>query len=387
MHLYLLGWWVLGLTDSAFKVALVGFCITLPLFILGPFGGLLADSKRRKLILKLTQILSLAAAVTMAVCLNIIELPYWYAYPVASAVGTAWALDRPTRQSIMLDLHGRVGVVNALALESAAQNTARMAGPAFAGLLILFAGVDGGYIAVVVIAAISTAVFLVLDLKLKPRESISEQRSVWRNLVDGIAYIKSEKTILAVVLITIAVNLFHFPYQVLMPVIARDVLNVGAGKMGALTATEGFAALIGAILVAGFALRIRHHGWVLAGGATLSLSMLVLFSFSSWFSLSLPIMLVMGLGASGFSAMQASIVMLVARADVRGRALGIITLAVGTGPFGALLLGSLADMMTPSFALRLNALLGLGLIALIWIFLPGIRQRLQNADPPDARPK
>ena len=373
MQLILLGVFVFNRTDSAFSVALVGFFLTIPLFILGPFGGLLADSRHRQNILRVTQGLNAAVVITMTVFLNLTDVSYWWAYLVALAVGTSWAFENPTRRSIMLDLHGRAGMVNALALESAAMNASRMAGPALAGLLIELIDVRGAYVVVSILALIAAATFWFLDLKLQPREP-SIKQSTWRNLIEGVNYVRKDRTIMAVIFITVIMNLFLFPYMQIMPVIAVDVLQIDYGRMGLLQAVDGFGALIGAVLVAAFAIGIRRHGWVFVGGAALSLSMLLLFTFSRWFGPSLPILLVLGLGTAGFSTMQATIVMLVAREDMRGRALGIISLAIGTGPFGALLIGSIADAVNPTFALRLNALIALGLIALVWVFMRGIRQ-------------
>ncbi|MBM3944983.1 MAG: MFS transporter, partial [SAR202 cluster bacterium] len=274
MQVTLLGWFVLELTDSALRVALVGFCISAPLFVLGPFGGVMADSRHRQSIVRVTQVFNLVIVVAMTVFMFLTDVPYWYGYLVALAVGIAWAFENPTRRSIMLDLHGRTGVVNAMALESAAMNASRMAGPALAGLLIALVDVRGGYVVVSAFAFIATLTVLLLDLKL-PQRAPSKKQSLWSNLGQGLDYIRHEPVILAVIFITIIMNLFLFSYMQIMPVIARDVLHVGPGRLGVLQAFDGLGALAGAFAIAAMAGTIRRHGWVYIGGSLLSFMMLL----------------------------------------------------------------------------------------------------------------
>jgi MFS family permease len=385
MQVVLLGWFVLELTDSALSVALVGFFIAAPLFILGPIGGLLADSAHRRTILRGTQAANAVAIVGTTVLLYVGHMAYWHAYLVVLVSGIAWALENPTRRSIMLDLHGRAGLANAMALEAAAMNASRMAGPALAGLLIALIDVKGGYVVASAFAVISvvTVWWLKLDL---PSRAPAIKQSVMSNLAQGIAYIRTDQVILGVIAITVIMNLFLYPYLQIMPVIARDVLHVGPGHMGVMQAMDGLGALVGAVLIASAASGIRRHGLVFVGGAAISMVMLLAFSFSKTFGVSLPLLLVLGLGTSGFSAMQATIVILVAREELRGRVLGVISLAIGTGPLGALLIGGLADATSPSLAIRINAITAIVLTVLVWLFMRKMRQRTEPAEQPPPHP-
>jgi MFS family permease len=113
----------------------------------------------------------------------------------------------------------------------------------------------------------------------------------------------------------------------------------------------------------------------------LALGSLLLFSVSRWYILSFPALLWLGLGTAGFGTMQSAIVMLVAREDMRGRALGVISLAIGAGPLGSLLIGAVADAVSPIFALRLSALLGIIAMACIALIFPTIIDRTQTPGP------
>lgn len=379
MQVVLLGWFVLEQTDSALSVAMVGFFIAAPLFVLGPVGGLLADSAHRRTILRGTQAANAVAIVVTTVLLYVGHMAYWHAYLVVLVSGVAWALENPTRRSIMLDLHGRAGLANAMALEAAAMNASRMAGPALAGLLIALIDVKGGYIVASAFAIISVVSVWWLKLDL-PSRAPAVKQSVMSNLAQGIAYVRSDQAILGVIAITVIMNLFLYPYLQIMPVIARDVLHVGPGHMGAMQAMDGLGALVGAVLIASAASGIRRHGLVFIGGAAISMVMLLAFSFAKSFGVSLPLLLILGLGTSGFSAMQATIVILVAREELRGRVLGVVSLAIGTGPLGALLIGGIADATSPTFAIRLNAIIAIALTALVWVFMRRMRQRTEPVE-------
>jgi MFS family permease len=176
-------------------------------------------------------------------------------------------------------------------------------------------------------------------------------------------------------MITVLMNLLLFPYQQMVPVIARDILDVGPGLMGVLMSAEGIGALFGAVAIASSG-NLKFQGRVYMAGSMLAMTALLLFSFSHWYALSLPLLMVMGLGAAGFGTMQATIVMLVAREEMRGRALGVTSLAIGTMPLGALMIGGVASAVSPTFAIGLNASLGLVLIALVGLLAPSLRQRI-----------
>ena len=117
----------------------------------------------------------------------------------------------------------------------------------------------------------------------------------------------------------------------MVPIIARDILHVDAALMGVLQAADGLGALVGVVLIAS-AVRLNYHGRVFLGGSLLALLGPLVFSMSPWYILSLPVLLLLGLGTAGFGAMQSTIVLLAAREEMRGRALGVLSLAIGTGP-------------------------------------------------------
>ena len=160
---------------------------------------------------------------------------------------------------------------------------------------------------------------------------------------------------------------------------ARDVLHVGPALMGILQAAQGFGAVMGAILIASSG-SISFHGRIFVGGSLLSLIGLGVFAVSPWYLLSFSSLLFLGLGASGFATIQAALVMLVAKKEMRGRALGVVSFAIGAGPLGSLMLGAMASWIGPLQALALNSLAGVIAVTLIAVSIPSIIDRTR----PDA---
>jgi MFS family permease len=380
MQLTLLGWLVLELTDSPFSVALVGFFGMLPLLILGMVGGVLADRVNKHRILVMTQVVSCVAAFAMVLLLKTGAIRFWHAYVVMGCTGVGWALDMPSRRSAIHDLVGRAGVTNAIAMDSVGMQASRMIGPALAGALITTVDVVGGYIVVSAIYVVAIALIAVVSLPPSDRSRLGLS-NVLDNLVEGFRYVKRDNALVATVLVTILMNLLLFPYAQMIPVIARDVLLIGPGLMGTLLGAEGLGALFGAICVASRGV-IRFHGRLYIGGSMLGLVMLLCFSMVRWYYVALPVLFVLGFGTSGFSTMQSTLVMLRAREEMRGRALGIISLAIGAGPIGALMVGAIASMSSTPFAIGFDAVLGIVLLSSVALLMPSLWRQPMISDEP-----
>jgi MFS family permease len=411
MQMTLLAWMVLVLTDSPWRVALVGFFGMAPMFVLGIVGGVLADRVDLRRLLVVTQATSLVASLAMTLLLITGLAQFWHAYLTILVIGTGHALDMPSRRYLIHHMLGRSGTLNGLALDSVGMQLSKMVGPALAGLLIITVDVGGGYVVVSLSYLLATVLTRLLQLS---HDSTSPARSgagkidtpspgeatargtgqqdrrgrdgVLGNLVEGLRYVRTSDAIMAVVLSTVVMNLLLFPYMQMVPVIARDVLGVGPGLMGVLIATEGLGAFAGAVVIASLG-NISSHGRVYMGGSMLAMVVLLFFSFSRWYLLSIPLMLVMGVGIAGFGTMQAAIVMLVAREEMRGRALGVVSLAIGAGPLGVLMIGAVAVAVSPTFAIGLNAVLGMILLSLVGLLIPSLMRRALEQGQATAEPR
>ena len=368
-----LAWFVLYLTDSPLLVALVGFSMSTPMLLFGLTGGVLADTVSRRVLLLSAQAASLSVSLVMLVLLLTDSAEYWHAYVMMLVLGTSFAMEMPSRRSLIHDLLGRAGVTNGFALDSVGQSGSRMIGPALAGGLLTISGVRGGYYAVGALYVASIALLWRLKEAKRAVRDPAAFREIAANMARGLEHVGKDPTLRAVVAITVLMNVMLFPYQHIVPVMARDVLGVGPGLMGVLLAADGLGAMLGAVAIAS-APNIRYHGRLYIAASALALSALLLFALSRWYLVSLPVLLLLGVGAGVFSSVQGAIVVLVAPVEERGRALGVISLAIGTGPIGALLVGVVANVKGPAFALAINAIVGVGFAAIIALLMPAIRR-------------
>ena len=373
MQMFLLAWFVLVQTDSPLLVSLVGFFAWSPLLVLGVIGGALAERVDRRRLLMASIAMNFVGAITMIALLSSERAVFWHAYPVIALSGTAWALDMPSRRAMILDILGRKGVANGLALDAVGMSLSFMVGPALAGTLIDLADVAGGYVATSLFYLTAAALVSQVSVS-KPQPSNRSYASIIKDLGKGLRYALGHRYLRTLLLIQLLMNLLLFSFPPMIPVIARDVLNVGPGLIGVLQSTGGLGSLFGALVIAS-AGNIRYHGRVLLGGSLVAMAGLLMFSLSRSYAGSVASLLVLGLGTAGFAPMLFTILMLLARDDMRGMALGLSSLVIGVGPFGTLMVGGVASAVSPTFALSLNGALGLMGLTLIGVLVPELRRR------------
>lgn len=379
MQMTLLVWLVLELTDSPFFVALVGFFGMAPLLLFGVFGGVLADRVSKRKLLLATQTVNLVASLGMIALLLSGRTEFWHAYVAVFITGLGWAFDMPSRRAILPDLIGRSGLTNAMALDSVAMHASRMLGPTIAGGLIALVGVTGGFVAVSFCMVIAIGFMSIVTIP--PRRTVSAaSANIIKNLAEGFAYVRGNRVILATIIITVLMNLLLFPYMQMVPVISRDTLGVGPGLMGLLMGADGLGAIVGSITIASVA-NMKYHGRVYLFGSLIGLVMGFAFAMSQNYGAALVVLILLGLGTAGFGTMQATIVVLSAKEEMRGRALGVISLAIGAGPIGALIIGAIADVASPATAIMILSTVGLVTVGLVGIAMPQLRGQIIRSEP------
>jgi hypothetical protein len=280
-----------------------------------------------------------------------------------------------------MDMLGYRGITNGVALDSVGMHVSKMVGPALAGAMIFFVGVGGSYVMLTSFMIVGCLLILKVSHS-KNRIDVANDRDdrvgvsqIYANLAEGFKYVFTNQTISAVIVITILMNLLLFPYMQMVTVISKEILNVGPLLMGILMASDGLGALTGSIGIASQS-RMKYHGRIYLYGSLLSLVALFLFSNSSWYFLSLLLLLFLGIGTSGFATMQSTIVLLVSKAELRGRALGVVTIAIGAGPIGSLIIGAISEWIGASHALMINSVIGFLLVAIAGLFMPSIREKI-----------
>jgi MFS family permease len=330
-----LGWLVLDLTGSPFMVGVAAFCRFAPMIVLGLFAGLLIDRVPRGRLLVGVQCVNFGASVLLAGLFATGHGDLWWLIGLETLLGIAWAVDFPSRRTALFTLVGHKRVTNAVSLESVSMQGTKIVGPVMGGVLLARLGPVACYL---VLAALFLGALL-LTLSLSRRVSLPasprSDESILAGLAAGFREARWQPAILGVLIITIVMNGLVFPYQQILPVFARDVLDIGPELLGLLVAVGGAGTLIGALWTAGRRDFVSHRQ-VFVGGSMLAGLMVVVQSFSPGYLTSIPIQFIIGIAESGFGTMQSTIVLLAAHERARGRVLGILSVCIGTNPIGSL---------------------------------------------------
>jgi Na+/melibiose symporter-like transporter len=373
MEQVIMGWIALQMTDSAWWVAVVAFCRSVPLPIVGLFGPVWGERFLRRRLVLVLQSVNLAGA-GLLLLLHVTDgLQYWHLAAVALINGAAWSLDWPTRRALVPDLVGRDRVVDGMVLENVLQGLTRFTGPLLAGASMERLGATGALGLLVCTSGIGA--ILLAGLRTDSR-SPSPPRGIaaaWLRLREGLAYVRRQPAILGTLVITVIMNAWAFPFQALLPVIARDVLGQGPMGLGMLGAANGVGAMAGLMLV-NWSRDRRSNEAIFAGGSLLGCIGLLGLSLSTSFPWSLAALVTSGVGLAGFSIMQSSIILVEATDEMRSRAMGALVLAIGSGPIGRVQGGAMAAAWGAPLALGSMALsAAAGILAVAWLlrgFLP-----------------
>lgn len=374
MEQVVFGWLALSLTDSAWWVALLGFFRSIPLLFIGPFSSSIIDRFERRTLILWAQALSAAGYVMLVGLMWFERLEYWHLAMVALANGAGWAVDWPTRRTLVPDLVGKARVVEAMVLENIIQSLTRISGPLGAGSLLAGIGMLGGLEALAGLAGLGALLLLGLRTPARAPAAPGGLRVSWERMGEGLRYVRRQPRIWGVVLITAIMNSWAFPFQGLLPVFARDVLGQGPMGLGLLGAANGVGTLVG-LLAVNWSRRWWSNEWLFGGGSALACAGIMGFSCSSSFHLSLALLVISGLGQAGFSIMQSSITLVEATDEMRSRAMGAVVLAIGAGPLGRLQSGAMAASWGAPLAVGALAVGALLATAGTLALLPGFTAR------------
>jgi MFS family permease len=339
-------WLVYRLTGSAALLGLVGFAGQIPVFLVAPFGGAVADARGRHPILLATQTLSMLLALALAAVTLAGQVQVWHVFAIAALVGIVNAFDIPARQAFIADMVGRGDLMNAIALNSSMFTGARILGPAVAGALVATIGegwcffLNGvSYVAVI-------GGLLLMRIEARPR--VPREGSAVANIIEGFQYVRRTPPVRALLLLLGLVSLTGMPYAVLMPVFADRVLHGGPRTLGLLMGASGAGALAAAGLLATRE-GVRGLGrWIALASAGFGVSLLV---FASSTSLWLSVTALVPVGFCMLLQMASSNTLIQAMVPdaLRGRVMAIYSMMfMGMAPFGALLAGTLADRIGAS---------------------------------------
>jgi MFS family permease len=364
-------WLVYRLTGSSVLLGLVGFAGQIPVFLLSPLGGSLADARSRHRIVIGTQTAAMLLAFILAGLTLSGRVQLWHVFALAAMLGVVNAFDIPARQSFLVQLVGREDLMNAIALNSSMFNGARILGPAIAGVLV--AAIGEGWCFFLNGASYLAVLAGLLMMHPKPQPARSEGSTPIGRIVEGFAFVARTAPIRSILMLLALLSLAGMPYSVLMPIFADRILNAGPRGLGILMGASGFGSLLGALTLA------RRHEvrglgrWIAWSAAAFGIC-LVAFSLSRHFWLSTAILVPLGFALIVETAASNTMVQAMVPDALRGRVMSVYSMMfMGMAPFGALLAGLLADRLGAPAAVAVGGVACIVGATLFGLNLPGLR--------------
>src|SRR5713226_6997275 len=372
-----LGWLILVRTNSPFLLGLNGFLGSAPSLVFSLPGGAIADRMNRRKLMIVTQTAMMLLALILAALTSFRVIKIGEILTISFLTGLASALNNPAYQALVPDLVEREDLLNAIALNSAQFNMSRAIGPTLAGLALGSLGAAGcfylnsfSFLALIVALLIITV----------PPRPLQEGPTVWGAMLDGLRFVGRNRPIIVLLSVPAFLSLLGLPFVVLMPVVARDLLNVDALGLGYLMAGAGIGAVIAALVLAAQGSAEHKERFILGSAIVFSLSLILLAQMHS-FRWAFCILVVFGGTMVGALALTNSTLQIASPPELRGRIMGMYNLAVlGLAPIGSLQAGIVAETLGARFALALGGVVCAAYFIILLILLPRAPKRRTTAE-------
>jgi MFS family permease len=339
-----MSWLAYRLTHSPFLLGVIGFSTYIPIFLFTAVAGVYSDHWDRRRVLLATQALSMLQALTLTFLTLTGLVQIWHLIVLSALLGLINAFDVPSRQSFVVEMiEEREDLGNAIALNSLMFNSARLIGPTIAGFVIVL--FSEGICFLLNGLSFIAIIAMLLAMNISPKAKESNPMHVFQGLKEGCVYVYGFAPIRYILFHLAIINFMSMSYSVLLPVFARDILLGGPQTLGFLMAAAGLGAITGALYLASRGTVMGLGKVMVFSSAIFGLGM-IFFSQSSFFSLSLAMLFLMGAGLMVQIAAGNTIIQTLAEDDKRGRVMSFFSMAViGMGPFGSLFAGMLASRM------------------------------------------
>ena len=344
-------WLVYDLTNSPLQLGFLGAFQAVPLILFSLVGGALADALNRRMLLLLTQVARIVLVLVLLLLAATDQLLVWHIYAITFFTTAVGVFDRPAQQALLAALVPRSHVTNAIVLNSMAFNMNRMVGPSVAGAVLAMSGAGAAY-------AINVALFgLALVAYLALRAPAVRERAGRPNMLammaEGVTFVTQTSLILALLVLDAFATVFG-AYHALMPVFARDVLNVGGAGYGLLFAAPAVGALAGSLVVM-FLGNLRRKGVVILVAVFFYALSLVAFGLSPWFWLSLGAGVALGFFDQLAATLRNAVILLITPDELRGRVESIRFMFIAGGPsLGGMQAGAVASLIGAPFTIALG---------------------------------
>jgi MFS family permease len=369
------GWLIYQITDSMVQLGLARGIQFVPLLMFAPFAGTFADRYSRRSLLLYAQGISGLIFAVLAVLIFAGAVQPWHVYVAAVCSGLAQVIQQPARSSLVSDTVPTELLTNAIGLTSMIFNGARLIGPALAGAIIALWDTGGAY----AVQAFCLVIATVWAVKLKPMPRSAEfkarmqSESYVQSILKGWQFAWNHQTVRAGILCTTVVSLFIFPFTTMLPVFARDILDVGAGGQGILLAAMGVGAVMSSVMITLFGHRWTR-GRVMLDASLIYGLMAVGLAFSPWYWMALVFMTLAGLCHVHANALVHTVVQTYTPPDYRGRSMALFNMSQMLSTAGSMVIGLLAAAIGARGAVAAMGLAGAAGILLLMVMMPAARR-------------
>lgn len=354
------GWLVAQLTNSPFQLGLVQFIRGISILFIAPLAGAFAERVERRRLAGLASTVNGLSALAIAILIVTGNIAMWQLYVTAFIGGFSSSIYNPVRQFLVFDAVGPKHLPNAIALNAMVNNMARLVGPGMAGFLISY-NISSAFFGKFLFFMVATLTLVPLRLG---RPAPREREPVLASIRLGAAYVLRHRLLLRLILLQAIPSMLIYPYLQMVPLMAKNYLHVGSVGYGWLQTGVGIGALVSVMLVATFA-DVRRKGAIASVALLFYMTMILAFSFSRDYFLSLSLLIMGGMGFVIFTTFNQTLLQLNVEDEYRGRVLSLYTMSQGLNPFGSLAMGFMASQFlgTPH-AIAAFCLLALVLAAL-----------------------
>jgi MFS family permease len=366
------GWLVLQLSNSPFIVGLNSTVAWLPAWFVSLPAGVMADHYNKRNLMVITQAILAVLALLLAVLTWTGVVSITHILAISALAGFVVTVNSPVVQSMVPELVGHRDVLNAIALNSTMFNSARVVGPALAGMLIGIIGPAGcfGLNSVSFLAIIGALLLIRLD---HPRSQPTGE-TVWQRMLVGLNRVRADKDTLTLIVMMAVFSSFGIVYLPLMPVFARDVMHAGPGGYGLMMTALGVGAVVGGLTLATVS-RTARRGLMLTAFTFALALLLIAFSFVRSLHLALAAMVLMGFCQTTVASLTNTMIQLLSPDHLRGRVMSVYTLAFnGMFPIGSFFAGAVAQTAGAPAATLVGGCLVMANLVVVSLLRPQLRR-------------
>lgn len=364
-------WLVNQLTDSPFMLTVVGSARFVPMVFFSFLGGVASDRMNRKTVLLLSLLAQcfLSTALGLLVATGLVEV--WHIIVVALLCAVLTSFNHPARASIIPNLVKKEQLLNAISLDSASVMAARVVGMPIAGIMIGVMGVTPVFFVRVVGNLVAMFWLSWVQVPATPLEA--RKKNPWRNLVEGLRYVAGYGVVLTLVILYLIPQFANQTLTNLLPIFAVKIFKVGATGYGYLQAAPGLGSVLALIALASMG-NARHKGWMLfSSGVILGLALMA-FAATTWFWLSLVLLVIVGGMTMAFMALSTTLVQVIIPDEVRGRVMSLREISFGLGPAFSLIFGAMAERTGAPLATAALGMVCFFLALAFMLALPAVRR-------------